>query len=172
MSLLEQLCRWRHKFLEQMKDPAFVPLTREEFDVVVSSSPPYTRTERFIVDSPPKLFGIDVFSTPFAESMRQRQVDIPVAQVSETVNVATGSWCSETIQDYVQKRLTAYICHDTTSLKLTFEWDPLAAFKRKLRITKWFPIKTRTVTIDARVLYPYLKLSLPHNRHRVKFTQV
>lgn len=174
MSLIAQLHRWRHKFLEQMKDPAFVPLTREEFDVIVSGFPPYTRTERFIVDSPPKLFGIDVFSTPFAEGMRQRQIDLPVTQISEGHNIS--NWAEtvnkEASRDYLNRRLTAHICHDTSMLSLTFEWDSLAKIKRKFRLTKWFPVRTRTVKIEGRVLYPYLKISLPHNRHRVTFTSI
>lgn len=170
MNLYNQLQRWRRKFLEQGSDPSFVPLTREEFSVAVSDCRPYTRTERFIVDAPPQLFGIDAFETPYAEEMRQRQIDVPVCQISETVDIASSdSYLREVIKKNTQHRLTAFICHDTTKLTLTFEWDTLAKFKRKFRLTKWFPVRTRTVTIEGRVLYPYLKVSLPHNKHHVQF---
>lgn len=171
MKLLEQLYRWRNKIWAQGEQPAFVPLSREEFTVTAWDSCPYTQTERFIANVPPKIFGIDTFETPFADEMRARQIDIPVTQVDES---AEFSEYEEILsQDYnrrlVRYRLRAHICHDTTEIKLTFEWDVLAKFKRKFRLTKWFPIKTRTATIEGRVLYPYLKVTLPHNKHHVQF---
>lgn len=167
MKLIEQLHRWRHTFLMQGADPAFVPLTREEFSVAVSDCPYYTRTESFRVGAPPKLFDVDVFLSPFAEEIRQRQIDLPVLQLSETARITDGYM--DTHDKALRHRLHAFICHDTTKLILTFEWDCWANFKRKFRLTKWFPVRTRTVTIEGRVLYPYLKVSLPHNKHHVQF---
>lgn len=171
MKLLEQLYHWRNILLRQAREPAFIPLTREEFQIISTDCGPCTRTERFMVDVSPTVFGIDTFETPFAEDMRHRQIDIPVIQIAEGHNISNFAEVvsKDASRDYLHRRLIAHICHDTTEIKLTFEWDILAKFKRKFRLTKWWPVKTRTVILEGRVLYPYLKVSLPRNKHHAQF---
>lgn len=125
-----------------------------------------------MVDAPPKIFDIDVFETPFGMDMRHRQIDVPVTRIVESTDVSYYHECvtnDDPDKCRIHRRLIAHICHDTTEIKLTFEWDCFAKFKRALRITKWWPVKTRTAVIEGRVLYPYLKISLPHNKHHASF---
>lgn len=179
-TLLEQLHHWRCKFLKKGEDPKFIPMTRDEFQIISTDFGSYTQTERFRSTCEPcvaavigqKLFGYDVFDSPFAIEMRARQIDVPLTRIAESTDVSYyHEYVTSNDPDKcrIKRRLIATLCHDTTNITLTFEWDCFTKFKRTLRITKWFPIKTRTATIEGRVLYPYLKVSLPHNKHHVQF---
>lgn len=155
--------------------PAFIPLTAEELGIIRYPPDP---NEVGYYTGPllrcPVLFGTDVFESPFGLQMRDRQVKMPVEQVC--INDKTSIGLNLTVDTHkdeqmnvLYRRLSAHICKDTTKLSVTFEWDMFASFKRALRITRWFPIKKRTVEIDGRVLYPYLNITFPINRHHVTF---
>ena len=76
-------------------------------------------------------------------------------------------------QDIIKDRLKTEwfyrIYADDTEISHTFECDSWKWLKEKLHVTKWFPIKTKTIKIDGKVLYPKLNIQFPHNTHTVKF---
>lgn len=147
--------------------PAFIPISKvEQLEVAKDAMfcsyplPPESN----------QVLGIDTFDTPFAQPMRTRQIDMPLMRVSECADALYHN--AEVSKEMVRGmfyRLNAKIVSDTSALDVTFEFDPWVKVKRFLRITKWFPVKQRTVTLDCRVLYPYIKVALPHNKHHVQF---
>lgn len=175
-ALLQRLYRWR-KYLQMITthtgdEPAFIPLTREEIEILKDR---YVGDEKgyFIGDISPKMFGLEAQETSYAVLQRQRMLTMPVTRLAEVDRVDLSF---EYVRDvdhecarYLHRRMVARICTDTTQLLIRLEWDILAKFKRALRITKWFPVKWRTVAIQGTVLYPYLNVTLPHNRHVVQF---
>lgn len=148
--------------------PGFIPITKVEQMEVARDSilcsyplPPGTN----------KILGIDIFDTPFAQPMRMRQIDMPLTRLAECADALYYN--AEISKELVQGmfyRLNARIVSDISAVAVTFEFDPWAKIKRFLRITKWFPVRQRTVTIDCVVLYPYIKVALPHNKHHVHFS--
>lgn len=148
--------------------PAFLPLTAEEVHEVKRNAIFYSPYDAFDPGAPPSIYGMPVHETPFAVEQRDRQLTVPFLRLEESKSISGDFryWeCVEHMRMHIVKR----VCAETTALKLTFEWDCWAGFKRALRIVRWFPIRTRTVLVDGRVLYPYLKVGLPHNRHSVQF---
>jgi len=76
-------------------------------------------------------------------------------------------------QDYISGKLKTELFYrlyaDDTVISHTFECDPWKWIKEKLHLTKWFPVKFKTIKIDGKVLYPKLNIKFPHNTHAVKF---
>lgn len=148
-------------------DPAFLPLTREEVEEVKRNAVFYTPPgNSFDPGKPDTIYGMPLHLTHYAVEQRARQLTVPFLHLQEVV---TPEIVTRFDHECWVTKFTARICAETTSLKVCFEWDRWASVKRFLRITKWFPIQTRTVLIDGRVLYPFLKVGLPHNRHYTQF---
>lgn len=165
------LYQWVAKMQCDNREPAFVPLSRDEIVSIYSSADAYVKADPRPTRD--RVMGIDVFTTPFAEEMRQRQVEMSMIQLAESVEIDTTAFRMESHQNHITgnmiRRLSARICCDTTKIMVTMEWDSIAWLKRKTGLSKWWKVKQRTVEIEGRVLYPYLKLSLPANRHHVTF---
>ena len=106
--------------------------------------------------------GIPTYETPYADVMREKRIALPVTSLS-----VTGEE-SELAVSLSIRRLTAYLATNDTVVEVTHEWDLWAFWKRLFRITKWFPVKTRTFKVDGKVIYPKLNLPLPHEPHIVK----
>lgn len=176
MNFLQTLRRWQIRFHSQTgPKPPFIPLTQEELFVIKFPSNPndvgyYTGNYK----GETAIFGTEVFESPFGAEMRDRQVKMPVEHVCIADKTSVGlNLTLDTHRDpqlnILYRRLSAHVCKDTTKLAATFEFDPWATFKRKLRITRWFPVKSRTIEIEGRVLYPYLNITFPCNKHHVTF---
>lgn len=171
---LEKFYKFVFSVLERSGDkPEFIPVTVDEMVDVATHS-----VTNFPVVSPSQcnqVIGVDAFITPFAEPMRNRQVSMPLTRISEHASIdclyqnLEHSSERNYITNSIVHRLTASIVSDVSALKVNFEWDCFSWLKRTLRVTRWFPIKSKTVMIDCRVLYPYIKVTLPHNRHHVAF---
>lgn len=175
MSILNEIMKWRVKRMAcEGNCPPFVPLTKEEIVEIKSDWQPHSSSLVRSNKGRPTIAGMENFETPYAEEIRSRIVLERMPYVSEipteqfALQLEASQW-----RDFVMDRqihgLKAMICADTTHIDVTLEWDIWARWKRWLRLTRWWPVKTRTVRIDGRVLYPYLKVSLPQNRHHVKF---
>lgn len=170
MSITERIMKWRYKRIESDGcEPEFVPITRDELLEIKSDFVPMIPAD----PNRDRICGIEPFVTPFAEEMRVRQVELGcvpfVSECSVTeAEISRQLWDDE-LSLVQRRRLEMMVCADTTHIDVTLEWDIWARWKRWLRLTRWFPVRTRTVRIDGRVLYPYLKVSLPQNRHHVRF---
>lgn len=156
----------RNRTRKEGKNPDFIPISREEMDIVM-------RSEQFVYEKPRNdmnnaIFGTDAFMTPFAEPMRKRQVEL--LELCKAVEAADPRFIHEEyIAQDLHRQLRAFVCTDTTNIEVTFDFDPWQRWKQRLRLTRWLPIKRKTIKIDGRVLYPYLNIRLPHNRHHVQF---
>lgn len=175
--LLTALYRWtqRMRTMNATEEPAFIPLTREEIEIVRNERAPQVGwfdgpwTPRVSMD----IFGKPVHESAFAVEIRQRQLTMPITHISEDCRAPLSFEYQKDSERHfyreLHRRLTAHICTDTTELFIRLEWDCFARMKRLLRITKWFPIRYRTVSVKGTVLYPYLTVTLPHNTHHVRF---
>lgn len=149
--------------------PAFLPVTVEEAEEVKRNAVFYTPScDTFDPGAPTKIYGMPLHQTHYAVEQRARQLTVPFLHLGETSGLSLEYSVRECVER-MRLHFNARVCAETTQLKATFEWDRWASVKRFLRIVKWFPIKTRTVLIDGRVLYPFLKVGLPHNRHYTQF---
>lgn len=176
-SLLQKLRRWVTTIrCHTGEEPAFMPLSREELFVI--ENPVDIHEIGLFTGSPhrrPAVFNLDTFDSPFAPEMRDMQVRMPIEEVcvADRVSEVTLNVKLETHRDpmlnEMHRRLVAYVCKDTTNLSVSFEFDPWAKFKLALRLTRWFPIRRKRVDISGRVLYPYLNITFPMNRHHVTF---
>lgn len=177
MNLAQRLRHWITTFEALVGErPAVMPMSKEELDIL--RCPPDLNEVGYYTGARinhPHVFGTDVFESPFGAEMRARQVQVPVEQVC-VADKSSGLCLNLTLDthrdpalDIMHRRLSAHVCKDTTKLSATFEFDPWAPVKRFLRVTRWFPVKTRTIEIDGRVLYPYLNITFPLNRHHVTF---
>lgn len=158
--------RYRAAFFEP---PKFISISRDEQtqlhkEVNLPYSPPPSELCRFM-DS-------ELEITPYAPEMRQRRLELERA-CSYMTEIAGKSCLTkqnrQMVIDNMGRTLEAYILKDTTFLLVDVEHDPWAWFKRKLRLTRWLPIKTKIIRLEGKVLYPWLNIQLPLNRHTVKF---
>lgn len=157
------------------EEPGFIPLTKEEIRIARDEHNMNVGFRSGDWDNI-NIYGTPVFDTAYGVEMRRRQLTMPLFRLAEKVDIHPldltlhQEMNPETL--YLRRRLEAHIVADVTRLDIALEWDIWAKLKRKLRVTKWFPIKHRVVAIDGRVLYPYLTVNLPHNRHHVQFAIV
>ncbi len=118
------------------------------------------------------LFGLPVVVTPYAEQIRTRQIELPRAVYVQETACSEDCYRESNFLDNVRHdmrmRIERAVCADTTEITLTHEWDPLAWWKRKLHLTRWFPINQKTVVLDCKILYPHINVRLPFNNHTVK----
>lgn len=167
-----KLREWIVKFrMKHGEDPKVIHVTANECDEVANDAICYVP----IRDNPhTRLFGIEADVKLWAESVRERQLKVGMCRMEESLFVPKDDWSFRTIPDMLRDRLAMQmevkLLQDVTELTVTLECDAWATWKRALRLVKWFPIRTRQVKIQGQVLYPYLKVQLPFNRHTVKFT--
>lgn len=98
--------------------------------------------------------------------VREYIAEIPIDEFPQNMSQHTYM---DVLSRQAKLRLHALVCQETTQLELVLECDPWAIIKRKLHLTRWFPIKTITRVIDGKVLYPYLSIAIPKNAHYVQF---
>lgn len=127
-----------------------------------------------------KIYGIPISETPLAcEKREYQEKSLNVYNFTILGEINYDNYINPsmlTIREYYEKsvdllkiQLQYQIYADDTELHHTFECDPWKWLKEKLHITKWFPINTKTIKIDCKVLYPKLNIQFPHNTHTVKF---
>lgn len=172
MSKLQEIIKWIH--LYQMKlgvKPKSIPISKAEINEIISDCPPYVcELER----NRNQIYGIDVEVSPWAEMTRQKIPEIGVERLSMDQRIDESRFrISEYKSEYTShlvRRLTAEILADVTHLDVSFDWDYLAWIKRKVGwIGRKWPVKQKTVRIEGKVLYPYLKIQAPADTHRVRF---
>lgn len=157
---------------KQGAKPKYIPVTAVQMREILASNaimqviPSMTK--------PSTLWGIDAHETEVADSVKERMLQIPTFQfvseypVSEVVKHNSEIIIREACNCHYITIRTQFLT-ETTELLFAFEWDIFAKIKRFLRITKWFPIKQKSIIVDCRILYPYCKVSFPHNKHIVQF---
>jgi len=178
MYILKQIRQYIDRLSYDDKPQETIPLSNIEVDEIVYNH--CTHSVDFAVPSKPELFGHEVWKTEFAECIRTNRVECKTS-LFVTERAIDPFYLFESGQLEITKRefgaelfvgLRLNITTDVTQLKITHEWDCWAKLKRLLRVTKWFPIKSKTAVVDCKVLYPYLKINLPHNKHTVKFNLI
>jgi len=189
IALILDVRGWLHRYrVLHGEAPLTVPLTIGEVNEIAGDAYGCNMVTFPASPGPPRFFGVNVEETPFAESMRSRRLEVPLIRIGEAV----------TFEPYVEQvqheraiqnilvHLEAVICCHSQAVDVTAEIDPALElcqridgcrfwpFKKRCgRLLRWlFPIKKVTVRIRADVLYPYIKVPLPHNRHTVKLRQV
>ena len=109
-----------------------------------------------------QLYGMNMYATPYADVIRARIVEHSVTPpTNENLEV-------DCYLDALKRRLSAKIATDISHVCVTVEYDPWSKIKRALRLTKYFPIKTQSFVIEGTVIYPYLKVNFPSERHHIK----
>lgn len=170
---IRDIIRWRTKFAHNHGEhPETIPLTPSEITECYMDESPAMRCQ-FMLAPQPKIYGMGAEENIFAESLRERRLEMPLIKISETAEFRPELEMSQSqeIGRHLLRRLQTRICSTQTALELTFP-DPWEKLKRKLRITRWFPLKPIKKKVLATVLYPYIKVPLPHNRHSVKFNEL
>ena len=149
------------------KGPDRIVVTRDEIDDLQRDcSIPCKEQENSIL-------GIPFDESHYAKEIRARQIEIPMMRIAEVEKFDPMYSMEFTRGDHpfgtVSRRAMANVLGETTHIMISVESDCLSWLKRLLGLAKWWPIKNRTVSVDGRVLYPFLKIQLPHNRHSVRF---
>lgn len=152
----------------------FIPVTRA--DVIAVASEGTLERPKFGEPKPNKIFGLEVWKTEYALAIMERikTIDLPVCRYSEAATLDLSNCQISKHEDLVigqlRYQMEHHICADDTHLIVTFECDPWAALKKRW---KWFgrrwPVKQTHVKVDGKVLYPYLNVTFPLNRHTVKW---
>lgn len=153
------------------KSPQTIPVIANEIERLITDTNCVTHME-FLTLEPPQVAGMIIEKTDFAEPMRHLRLQMPVIRLSESaefepmLELLEGS---NGVSKRLFRRLDAFVIGETSKLEFKIEADPWEKVKRWLRITHWLPIRKLTVRVDCTVLYPYIKVTLPHNRHTAKF---
>jgi hypothetical protein len=173
VSVTRKLHRFLSAFQERFgSEPCYLFTDRDESQALREEPYDYLR----IAVRPEMDFafcGVETHDTFYAEQMRAKILELPVSRISivsksDPFMTMRMDKHEEDVYRTLAHRVTAFVLTEDTRLNVTLEWDPWAKIKRLLRLTKWFPVRTRTFAIDGRVLYPYFTVTLPHERHTVK----
>lgn len=127
----------------------------------------------FLTKEPPQVAGMDIEKTDFAECIRASRIQMPIIRLTESVEFDPHLEAiagQPEIFGRLFRRLDAFVLGENSKLEFQIEADPWSKVKRWLRLTRWFPVLKVTVHVDCKVLYPFIKVTLPHNRHTVKFS--
>jgi hypothetical protein len=156
--------------------PKHIPISDIEMDKLFTEHPCLRPWEEG--NSQGEIYGSSMWKTPYSREIRTKAcepVNLSMSRYIEEVKTTEQMMENlnlEVIKEHLKYAIIANVATDTTEVKieLEFECDPWAKIKSKLRLTKWFPVKKvkKTVVIDGRVLYPYLNVQFPQNRHTVK----
>lgn len=149
--------------------PSSISLTIEEVNSI-------TMTDNGLSCKNGELYGIPYYISHYGEEKREYQEKslkscnfTMLKEVDRDYLLPKFDYIFNDLKNQFQLELKAQLLTDDTEISHTFECDPWKWIKEKLHITKWFPIKTKTIKIDGRVLYPKLNIQFPHNTHTVKF---
>ena len=176
MTTLHKIYAWLAEFeCKWGEPPKDIPITKAEKLDITSDS--FTRMTCAIAPKRDELFGVETDLSPFADSIRQRRLEIYVGQCLceysfEDILKGNLEFISFERPDITRqvRQLKLRVLTDHTVVRITLECDPFAWLKRMLHITKWFPVKQITRDINCEVLYPLCKVTLPHNKHTVHFS--
>lgn len=171
---LKKAYSWINKFkFTNGEPPEVISLTIDEILDVLNDTDLSSKVSLNTKSNSMDVFGISVEEVPYAPDLRQRRLEVPVTTfVSESpLNFIRNSYYEKDCIYNLVKIHTSMLC-DKTTLIVEFEWDIFANLKRKLHLTKWFPIKKAKVKLNCMALYPYIKVQLPHNRHCIRFEEV
>lgn len=150
-------CAWN-------EPPKTVPISKADWIQVIDEYPMHMTVP--MMDMTPKLFGVDCEFTDRADYVRTNRLDVPVSQyISEALIDDAMNSNSEVIFREGIRAIKSHILSDKTRITITLEWDVWAKIKRLLHITRWFPVKTVSTEVDCKILYPYCKVTFPHNKH-------
>ena len=180
--MMDKIYRYINEYKKFLILPMYIPLTPEELNEVEKSQLPLIHMDN-TTDTGIKINNIKVKTSDLAVEKREYQTHslkrVNYTILSEESAGDMGDWINEEFinctnyYDSVKHRLIAnlkyQIYSDDTEIPFTFECDPWKWWKEKLHITKWIPIKQKTIRIEGRVLYPKLNIQFPHNTHTVKF---
>lgn len=156
-------------------NPKHIPVTKHEFREAINSVSVvgYSSLKPEQLKKP-EIFGIPIHETPYGRLAREKIIDNPFVVIEETneVNLLEVTKMEDN-DGYFQRlklALEAKVMANTTELEVKVNCDPLESIKLKFKwLERWFPIKTQTVKISGLVLYPYLNIDFPANRHSVQF---
>jgi len=175
MITIQDIQKWIHEVMRKWGEaPKTIPISKVEVMELVRDYGYHYQVQQ-AYSSTPRMFGIGVEEVDYAESLRSRRLEVPVSQFIHEYELDNAIINNTEIirQEWLHK----YFCDvklwclsDKTRLEVTFEWDCFAHIKRLLHITRWFPIKTKSSTIDCLILYPYCKVQFPHNKQTLKFS--
>lgn len=166
--ILRKLREWECRFIAKHGlEPKVVSVTKEEM-AEIQSTLPYTVAIQIQENRASKVFGMDVDTTYYAPQIRTVQLEKSYIRLTEEANMSLAL-------DYeagsrMRRHITAEVLSESTGITVTIESNPLFRLKQKYPwLRKWFPILTKKVLIEGKVLYPYLKHTLLHNKHVIKF---
>lgn len=154
--------------------PRTIPLTRIEIAKITEECEPFMMNVP-VPSQPSKLLNIEIDETVYAEWQRENILKIPLTQfitqysMSDVLHHNTQTYKSDFLFDSYKQIYKTWLLSDKTKVEVEFEWDMFAGLKKLLHITRWFPVKTRKRIINCTVLYPYCKVTFPHNKQVVHF---
>lgn len=172
MKLLERIIEFIHKARQKGQEIGFIPLSRVEMADIQREA---THCSRVHTEETLQIFGHNTWDTPYGDEIRDRcnSIDLPVILFEESATVDKAAYrFTETFdaQGYLRARLDRHIATDDTEISVEVYCDPWRAIKERFKwISRRWPVRTQTVKIDGRVLYPYLTVQFPYNRHTVKW---
>lgn len=128
-------------------------------------------------DKSPELFGTPVTYNDLAAKIREKQLEMLITRAAfdilpEKTDFGVEMRCE---LDLTKTRyfLESKICSNTQTVAVEVVADAFESLKlRWPKIQKWWPLKKKSVALEAKVLYPYLDIRLPFNTHFVKFNQL
>lgn len=167
----EKLIKWVHQYQYKLGNkPKVIPISEPEAMEIFSDYSTYVDISR----GKKQFYGIDAEISPWAEMTRARILEIGMERLSMEQRVDESRFrVSEYNSEYnrhLVRQLTTEILTDVTHLDVSFDWDRFAWLKRKVGwIGRRWPVKRKTVRIEGKVLYPYLKIQAPADTHRVRF---
>lgn len=167
MSTASNIADWIYSRKKQGMEPKIVPVTREEILDIRTDVLHNLPTKEWF--KPAQIHGVEAWQTPYAPEIRHRTADLEnftfiSEQTIDELSIITESR-TDVVYGRMVQRLKVDLIQDTTQIDITLEWDHWAKVKKWLKLKP----KTKTVRIDGKVLYPYLKVQLPNNRHNVRF---
>lgn len=172
MTTLSKIVKWIQEYeIKFGRRPKMVPISAPEILEISDDSFPQVRD---LACSGNQICGIDTETSYWAEMTRQKILEIGVERLSIEQRIDENRFNIEQsrnpVSGFLHRRLTAEILTDVTHLDVSFDWDRLAWLKRKVEwIGRKWPVKRKTVRIEGKVLYPYLKIQAPADTHRVRF---
>jgi hypothetical protein len=170
--MINTIYKYINEYKSYLISPKYIPLTRNEMQELIDNN----TTQYNHIDA--KINNISVVESAFAVEKRAYQekslkaYNFTILEENDLYPHDIDMEIRE-YQDHITEKLKTELFYriytDDTELSHTFECDPLKWLKEKLHITNWFPVKTKTIKIDGKVLYPKLNIPFPHNTHTVKF---
>lgn len=166
-TLADYISRFEEKFRCK---PKLLPITPCEAKVMMEGAENYYKNADPC--SPNQIFNIEAWQSPWADMARERALKLSPNEFwlisTASAPLAAYSEWRDTATESLHCKLAAYIMADITEIKLNVECDALGWLKRKLHIEKWWPVKKQEFTVQGTVLYPFLQVQMPYEKHVVK----